>query len=77
MSRLIGSLAALVALIASMYAQVDPVVSVLRAAIAYFVASFAVQIWVALFTSQPTTGTLEESANVGEPDSNPQQAAPS
>lgn len=51
--RLIGSIAALIALAAAILAQVDPVLSLIRAAVSYLVASVATQLWQAFFRASP------------------------
>jgi hypothetical protein len=52
MPRLVGGLAALVALAAGILSHVDPVTSVLRALLAFIVGSIATQLWYVFFATR-------------------------
>lgn len=80
MPKLIGGIAALVALAAGILAHVDPVATVQRAALAFILGSLATQVWYVFFTvriqrlghnSQDENESVESELN----DAPPAQAA--
>ena len=59
MPKVIGGLAALVALFAGIFGHVDPIACMGRAALAFFVGSLGYHVWYALITSRIPTHRLE------------------